>query len=316
MILQGDIKTPAKEKTSLTILKTLVYFDIFDYPLSENEIRNFLQQPVTDPAFASAIDLLISEKIIFKVDEFYSLENNRQSTEKRSQGNLCAKKLLPKAYEIGTFLYKFPFVRGVGISGSLSKNYADKKADIDFFIITKPNRLWIARTILHLFKKITFLFGRQHYYCMNYFIDESALSIPDRNIYTATEVITLLPVAGSLSMNNFFDANAWVKKWFPVYMSADRPKISDRGSWLKKITERLFSGAVGDKMDNFLFRWTARRWENKERLGQRNSKGRLMNLVTGRHFSKSDPEAFQAQIVALYNQRLAAVKAAAHHFFD
>jgi len=129
-------------------------------------------------------------------------------------------------------------------------------------------------------------------------------------------VITLLPVAGSLSMNNFFDANAWVKKWFPVYMSADRPKISDRGSWLKKITERLFSGAVGDKMDNFLFRWTARRWENKERLGQRNSKGRLMNLVTGRHFSKSDPEAFQARIVALYNQRLAAVKAAAHHFFD
>ena len=99
MILQGDIKTPAKEKTSLTILKTLVYFDIFDYPLSENEIRNFLQQPVTDPAFASAIDLLISEKIIFKVDEFYSLENNRQSTEKRSQGNLCAKKLLPKAYK-------------------------------------------------------------------------------------------------------------------------------------------------------------------------------------------------------------------------
>ncbi len=115
---------------------------------------------------------------------------------RRQQGNLRAEQLLPKAMKIGRFLSVFPYVRGIGISGSLSKMYAHEKADFDFFIITKANRLWIARTFMHLFKKLTFLTGKQHYYCMNYYLDEKALKLRDQNIYTAVEAITLIPVSG------------------------------------------------------------------------------------------------------------------------
>ena len=188
MIPAFDINVTT-QKAELAILKTLVYFDIFDYPLSPKEIKSFLECHVDDEVFTFALRQLISDRIIFKVGEFYSLQNNLQRAEKRSRGNLRAQKLLPKAAKIGAFLYKFPYVKAVAVSGSLSKNYADEKADIDFFIIAKENRLWIARTILHLFKKLTFLLGRQHYYCMNYFIDEKALIIPEKNIYTAMEVV-------------------------------------------------------------------------------------------------------------------------------
>jgi hypothetical protein len=167
--------------------------------------------------------------------------------------------------------------------------------------VSRANRLWIARTILHLFKKTTFLVGRQHYYCMNYFIDEEALRIPEKNIYTATEVITLLPVAGSAAMNKFFEANGWSKESYPVYTPDRTLKISDNITSLKKFGERILNW---DNLDNFLFRWTSRRWKKKEKLELKNSKGRVMNLVTGKHFSKSDPEAFQQKILSRYENRI------------
>jgi len=301
MIAGADIREPLVKKAGLTILKTLAYFDIFDYPLSQNEIQNLLQEDVDDSIFVEAIKRLVLDEIVFSLDGFFALHNKPATVEKRLQGNMRARKLLPTARKIGSFLFKFPYVRGVAISGSLSKNYSDKKGDIDFFIITKANRLWIARTILHLFKKTTFLVGRQHYYCMNYFVDEEALSIQERNVYTATEVITLLPVAGPAAMDKFFEENAWSKELFPAYVPDGAPKISGKTSALKAFGERILNR---DGLDNFLFQWTSRRWKNKEMRKLKNSKGKVMNLVTGKHFSKSDPEAFQQKILSLYHSRI------------
>ena len=294
----------AQKKAELAILKTLVYFDIFDYPLSEKDIKNFLECYISDEIFASALLQLSLDKIIFRVDQFYSLQNNRQRAEERMQGNLRAQSLIVKATRIGAFLYKFPYVRAVAVSGSLSKNYADKKADIDFFIITKANRLWIARTILHLFKKLTFLVGKQNFFCMNYFVDEEALIIPEKNIYTAVEIVTLLPVAGTFTLNKFFEKNQWTKKWLPCYEYKRNLKTAERGSGFKKFTEWFFNGRTGEKLDRFLYKLTTRRWQKKEQQGRKNSKGRVMNLVTGKHFSKSNPETFQEKILTRYDDKI------------
>jgi hypothetical protein len=192
----------------------------------------------------------------------------------------------------------------VGVSGSLSKNYADIKEDIDYFIITKENRLWIARTFLHLFKKFTFLLGRQHFYCMNYFIDEKALQIKEQNVYSATEVVTLLPVAGMDMMNHFFKINDWVEEWLPVHIARHKINPSNKTFIVKNILEGFFNKRFGDRLDDFLFRWTTRRWQKKEQRGLRNLKGRIMNLVTDKHFSKSDPGAFQEKIVKMYEAKV------------
>jgi hypothetical protein len=303
MIPAFDINL-AQKKAELAILKTLVYFDIFDYPLSEKDIKNFIGSYVDEETFASALLQLLSDKIIFRLDEFYSLQNNRQRAEERIQGNLRAQPLLSKAARIGTFLYKFPYVRAVAVSGSLSKNYADKKADIDFFIVTKANRLWIARTILHLFKKLTFLVGKENFFCMNYFVDEEALTIPEKNIYTAVEIVTLLPLAGTFTLNKFLDKNNWTTKWLPCYEYKRNLKTAEGGSAFKRSTEWFFDSRAGEKLDRFLYKWTTRRWQKKEQKGRKNSKGRVMNLVTGRHFSKSNPETFQEKIITRYNDKI------------
>jgi predicted nucleotidyltransferase len=60
------------------------------------------------------------------------MQDNSLLWERRIKGNRNAEQILNTAYKISRILYQFPYVRGIGISGSLSKNFADKNADIDF----------------------------------------------------------------------------------------------------------------------------------------------------------------------------------------
>jgi predicted nucleotidyltransferase len=301
-------KQTLMETVSGSILKVLAYFDIFQYPLKKDEIRKFIYPLVSDEKFDEILNCLDSGGFIFNMENFYSLHNDFLLTERRMDGNLRAEKLLQKAKRIGSFLHKFPYVRSVAVSGSLSKNFADKKADIDFFIITKANRVWIARTLLHFFKKFTFLTSRQHWYCMNYFIDEQALLIKEQNIYTAIEIVTLLPVSGMNELEKFFRINDWVDKLFPNYLRNQTHLKHQKKSILKRFFEWMFNKKMGDRFDDYLFRLTTKRWKNKETRGEKNKKGKMMNLVTGKNFAKSDPELFQQKIISLYDERVNELK--------
>ena len=291
-----------------SIIKALAYFDIFQYPLSKIELKQFLDQPVIEAAFDKTLERLVNKKTIFRLYDFYSLHNNLLLAQKRKQGNIRAEQLLSKAMKIGRFLYKFPYVRAIGISGSLSKNYADQKADIDFFIITKANRLWIARTLMHIFKKLTFLTGRQHLYCMNYYVDESALEVENKNIYTAIEVTTLLPVYGKEKLHDFFAANDWVNELLPACSLRLQQMEDPPGSWFQKLVEWMFNNRIGDQLDTYLMKITSLRWKRKTEKGKCNEKGQVMGLITGKHFAWSNPESFQEKVLSLYTQKLAELK--------
>jgi hypothetical protein len=294
----------AHDAVATSILKALAYFDIFHYPLSKEEIGQFLNQYTDQSCLEKTLQKLVDSEQVFIYHQFYSLHNNPLYACKRIQGNRRAHRLLPKAQRIGRFLYQFPFVRGIGISGSLSKNFADQKADIDFFIITKPNRLWIARTIMHLFKKLTFIFGRQHYYCMNYYVDEQALLLDEKNIFTAIEIRTLVPVSGTETINRFYSTNQWTDQWLPVCQWKPQEKKDAKASLFKKTGEWLFNNNLGDNIDNFFMRLTTRRWKRKEEKGARNKKGATMGLRTGKHFARSNPGHFQEKVLCCYKEKL------------
>ena len=168
------------KKIRQNILKTLAYFDIFNYPLTNEEVRRFLPQKCNQLVVNEILYQLIRENEIYKLRSFYSLQNQPELAEIRIAGNQRAIKLLKIARIAAKILSWFPFVQSVAVSGSLSKNFADEKADIDFFIITSANRLWIARTCMHIFKKLTFLAGKQNWFCMNYYIDEMKMEIVEK----------------------------------------------------------------------------------------------------------------------------------------
>jgi hypothetical protein len=298
------------------IQKTLAYFDIFHYPLTCGEIRQFLDRTVDRNLLKRQLKQLQEEKKVFLYNNFYSIQNNPLLAHRRKQGNQLAEQLLIKALKIGRFLYQFPFVRAIGISGSLSKNYADEKADIDFFIITKADRLWIARTIMHCYKKLTFLTGRQHFYCMNYYIDEKAMLLQEQNIFTAIEIKTLLPVCGEQTMQLFFETNKWASEQLPSCSYRSQQKRNPRATWFKQIVEWTLKGKLWNSLENYFFRISKNRWKRKEERGKCNAKGLPMGLITGEHFARSNPGGFQEKVLALYEQKLSGLKCHEHEYED
>ena len=292
-------------KTARSILKVLSYFEVFSYPITKEEIQFFMDQDAESGSVTTALRQLVTDKYVFVLGDFYSLRNDSALWEKRIRGNRHAEQLLKTAYKISRLLYRFPYVRGIGISGSLSKNFADKNADIDFFVITASNRLWIARTFMHFLKKLSYIIGRQHWFCMNYFIDEELLQIEEKNIFTATELITLIPVCGDDTLYRFFKANDWVLNYYPNYGLKKERFLKRAGqSSVKKIFEKIFDKSIGDKLDNFLMGLTTRRWQKKEASQRLNIKGNRMGLRTGKHFSKPNPVFFQQKILKRYSEKL------------
>ncbi|NII27262.1 hypothetical protein HB364_19390 [Pseudoflavitalea sp. X16] len=297
-------------KPENSILKVLAWFDLFNYPLTAAEIHFFLDRQLPKEELKAALGYLVEEKTIFRMDSFYSLQQEEWLITRRTNGNRRAQQLLKVAHRVSRLLYHFPYVRGIGISGSLSKNFADEKADIDLFIITSPNRMWIARTIMHLFKKFTYLLGKQHWFCMNYYIDEEALQIEEQNIFTATELITFMPVCGNGAISHFFHANNWAKNFYPNY--ADRMplyKDTGKGYLVKKLFEYLLNNRLGDRLDEYLMKLTTRRWKQKEEKRLLNMRGVRLGLTTGKHCARPNPSFFQKSILEQYQQKLEAVYA-------
>src|SRR5207253_1495870 len=136
------------------------------------------------------------------------------------------------------------------------------------------------------------LAGRQHYFCMNYYVDASALEIPEKNIFTATEITTLIPLRGSRMFKDFFQANNWTKNFLPNnYLRVSVAK--DNGTGISWLVEKLFNNRMGEALDNFLMRFTSSRWQNKTKKRKLNNNGVIMSMIAGKHVSKPDPGFFQ-----------------------
>lgn len=286
------------------ILETLAYFDLFDYPLSRAEIYLFLKKKHDFDVFEDGLRSLLDAGVIFHFDRFYTLKNDHYLVVRRNEGNKKAAELIKIAERVGELLIWFPYVRGVAISGSLSKNYADEDSDVDLFIITARNKLWIARTIMHCFKKLTFLVNKEHLFCMNYYIDEQQLEIAEKNTYTAIEIATLIPLQGDIVFENFFAANTWTRDYLPnknMRVACAKPV---KTHFFKDFFEALFNNPAGDKLDNLLMKITGGRWLKKTQQKKLNSHGIVMGMTTGKHFAKPDPKNFQNKLLTSYQFRI------------
>ncbi|HTD41031.1 MAG TPA: nucleotidyltransferase domain-containing protein [Mucilaginibacter sp.] len=290
--------------TKKHILATIAYFDLFHYPLTIDEIYLYLPAKCNAEEFDYSLRCLVIDRLIYHIGKFYTLKNDYFLIERRIKGNAKAEKMIGTAKKVSNLLIRFPFVQGIAISGSLSKNFADDDSDIDLFIITAKNRLWIARTLMHCFKKLTFLVNRQHYFCMNYYIDEQELQIQEKNIYTAIEIATLIPLHGDTTFEQFYASNVWTRGFLPHKCMRLTTARSLKRSWLKKLIEMLFNNRAGNAIDTILMNITAKRWDKKQQEKKLNMKGIIMGMDTGKHYAKPDPKNFQDKLILKYQAKL------------
>jgi hypothetical protein len=247
---------------------------------------------------------LVKEGALFEKDGYYSPREGVASlVSKRIDGEKTAQTAQDKAYKRAKFIGKFPYVKAAYISGSMSKGIMHENGDVDFFIITEPGRLWIARTLLILYKKI-FLLNSHKYFCVNYFIDSGNLEIEEKNLFTATEAATLKPVYDSGIYQDFYKANSWVKDFLP---NQTEQKVIYNGNTrrpMAKVVERLLNNSLGDKLDALFMATTLKLWKTQFKdLGDANFE---LALKTRKYVSKHHPQNFQSRVLAALDERLKA----------
>lgn len=280
------------------IIRTLLYFNIFKHPLTKNEIERFCNYHFAFDELNGALNFLVDNKLIYFSENYFLLEKNHHIIQRRKLGNKRAGTAMPIAKKYSKLIASFPFVRGVFISGSLSKGVMQKDSDLDYFIVTSLNRLWLCRTLLILYKKI-FLLNSHKYFCLNYFITEKNLAIPDKNLFTAIELLTLIPMYNAALLDEFLVENKWAFQFFPNAVLNHRPVKERKDTLLKKTLEKLFSGKNGNSIDTACMKITNYFWKNKYKnnphLDFENS------IRSNKDVSKYHPNFFQEKTLAFLN---------------
>ena len=288
---------------SQNFIKTLAYYDIFSYPLTKEEIfHNSHTNGDTKESSLIEINNLVELGIIFHNNGYYSLCNNGQYVRKRIAGNKRAIRKLKTAKYFSNIIAKFPYVRAVLVSGSLSKGYMDVDADIDFFVITKPNRLWISRFSLMVFKKI-FLLNSKKNFCINYYITTNNLEIEDKNIFIAIELASLLPIYGSDFYDKLYSSNQWIKNYVPNYPMRETKNIKKfKLCLMQKIIEPLLDNKLGSHLDDYFMNLFYK--YDKKRYFDYDEKSFNSAFKIRKNISTHHPDSFQNKVLHALEQKI------------
>jgi predicted nucleotidyltransferase len=195
---------------------SLVYHDIFDYPLTLAELVRWL--PGKKVKACNLGNLLFKHKS----GHFY-LDGREGIVLRRLMRQRSSKKKIKIAKKAARVLAFIPTIKGVGITGALAMKNADETADIDLIIITTQGTLWISRflsmVLLVLFGFSIRRFGQRDEkdkLCLNIWLDETDLLWEKRNIYTAHEIAQIIPLVNkNCIFEKFFKENKWIKNFWP-----------------------------------------------------------------------------------------------------
>jgi len=302
------MRLTAEGQITNELIRILLYFDVFAYPLTRREIICYSGMERNQwRVIGRALDYLVKEGMVNFYCGAYYIGNHKSKVLRRFEGNRRAAERMKAARKYSRIISYFPFVRGIFISGSLSKGYAAEKDDIDYFIVTRPGRLWLVRTMLTLFKKI-FLFNSYRNFCINYFVDEDHLFIKEHNRYTATEVVFLIPVFNRKLYNELLERNSWVKAYYPNF----RQKYDfchENNPALKRLMEKFLDSYLGDWLESYFHR--ASRNYIRKKFSYMDQESFTGSFTMLKHELRYLPERHQPNILKKYNEKVRNFESAA-----
>lgn len=225
-------------ENEVAILKTVVYFDIFDYPLTLSELwRNLPSSQEKYPdlyLFKQAIEKSNYLKQIINVKSgFYFLRGRDMILGIRDNRYRASLKKIQKAKRIVRILRCVPFIRSIVIGNSLGYFNTRPESDIDFLILAEKGSLWIVRglaiVLTEIFAsrpkmpKIKDTICLSFFSCQNYNFKDLRLLPEDP--YFDWWAANLLPIYDyQNSFAEFFKKNDWIIDVRPNAIVVATPK--------------------------------------------------------------------------------------------
>lgn len=254
--------------TDLTkrLIRTIAFFDIFDYPLTLVELYLWLykdeasSEKVEWTEFIQAIDNL--PKTVENYNGFYFLAGRKSIYQTRQDRYVYSQKKWKKAIFISKLFRFWPYVSMIAVCNSLAYNNCPEGSDIDLFIVTSKNKIWLTRLMIVGFLQIFGLRFRpghkQNTIDPTFFITEDNLNLEKYKIsgldpYLAYWLNQLVPIYNDQGIyQKLMSANVWIKDYIqeplgvtPLY----KRQIHDNWfvKFVRKIREIIFRPKFWEK---------------------------------------------------------------------
>lgn len=192
-----------------------------DFPFTVDEVADHFL-PGVDIS-GSRLRQLISNgqfaKIPFIIQNGYLLTHPDQSSSSRSIREAVSAQKLESAARFSNVLVRLiPWIVTIAVTGSVAYGSAGKRDDIDLFIITKRNRMWLsiflALVLVRILKLLRLRPAMLLPFCMSYVHDEHGFRNEARksvNPLFARELLKAVPLAGKGNYRRILEENKWVQ---------------------------------------------------------------------------------------------------------
>jgi hypothetical protein len=192
------------------------------------------------------------------------LSGQQEIIEERRRAVVPSDQKLRKAQHVLNYIAWIPFLKAIFITSSVASQTAHEHSDIDFFIITKPGRIWLVRFLVNLILR---LLGQRIYgtqkkdrACLCFFVDSDHLDLapwriaPD-DIHFAYWLHQMIAIYDPENIEKeFLAANQWTSEYVPYirteYFSEVRLKVS-RKNKLKNMGEKILTGFLGNLLERY-----------------------------------------------------------------
>lgn len=290
------------------IVRTVAYVDIFDYPPAESEIHRYLIGVAASPSAVK--EALFRGKGaaagLERRDGFFTLAGRTAIVDTRRRREAASQRLWPAAIHYGRLMARLPFVRMVAVTGSLAVNNAEADADIDYLIVTANDRLWLGRAFTILVVRLA---ARQKLQlCPNYLLSERALVFSERNLYTAHELVQMIPLSGLSVYKRIRRLNKWTERWLPNAIAppsatAESDRITADSSHIRRLTEKGLNAGLGERLEQWEMRRKVAKFTRQAAIRQRNN-GSAVEVNFGADWCKGHFGGHSRRVLDAYARRM------------
>ena len=201
----------------------LKYFDLFDYPLTKEELIKW--------QFGQAgTDLERAEERV----GYYFLPGRGDIIKIREKREIISLKKIRKAQKIAQILGLVSGVKMIAIVSNLAYLNADEGADIDLFIVSEKNRIWTVRfwtvVLMMILGQRPSKRNIKNKICLSYYVSEDNLNLENTkisrlDIHLIYLVSQYLPIYSENGMwQKFIEQNKWLNKYLPNF-KYDQPRF-------------------------------------------------------------------------------------------
>lgn len=276
------------------VLATVAYFDVFDFPLTKEEIFKYLwKEKAAAENLSEALKFLVENKKLDNKSSFYFFPGREEIINKRQKAIIPTERKIRRAKFAAKLISWLPFVRAIFICNSVAGETAVAESDIDFFIVTAKGRLWFVRFFTNLILKIFRLRTNASHdadkICLSFYasensLDFSSLLIAEDDIYFAVWVRQLYPVYDPCDFKNKIVAeNKWIDALMPNLDNHCQILNNKETNGIKEWLERFLGGRLGDFLENNLRKL---QWLKLPTTLKEKSKLNGVNVVLNENFLK------------------------------